>query len=553
MNGYGVKVGLSGQSGANDYNGEAAWSQNGGYTASLDMYQNKERSAAAKQLLLENAKKKTAEGKYSELSSEEKAALADYQEQQAKAAEARKKDGENVLGGLGYVFGTGRDTLLGDLFGVGVDGDSGRLGELAQKAMNLAKGKGWNTDAELAINQEIANIERQLAGDGETIQLAEAGKTTVIGVGRARAEKRLSDLKKVKVGNYLGGSMDSTTSWSDQGESYEGKFKIEKQSIQGYGRSEKEINSWRLVEDTTTGVKSNQILNTDSGEWETLNHGDVIMTDVSGKVSIIPKDKIADYVKANNVKDAIVTVGGINQNGLEAIKMAQGTGKTINRASAKGSANVITAQFQIFNDGSVTSAADGGNNPSHLQGMFDVDKPTVQKTLASIIEAGGFDEGGSIIGHSAGGYNVAAALADYKGTPLKASVYTFGSAHGTSYSGKVANWTDAYNSDLISELGRNGWGLPKLEGGSQNYSAFINNTTYGNITGQFNTGSNPNYIKRGNLWETSINKWESMGDHLFHESYMNGFEKIYKLNPGQKNRTPYYYRMYGSPDYPNQA
>ena len=52
-----------------------------------------------KQALLETAKKKAAEGNYSQLTAAEKAVLNEDQEQKAKAAEARKKEGENVLGG----------------------------------------------------------------------------------------------------------------------------------------------------------------------------------------------------------------------------------------------------------------------------------------------------------------------------------------------------------------------------------------------------------------------------------------------------------------------
>ncbi len=119
-NGYGVTFSTQGQNGVFDNTGNISWSQNGGFNSSYEMTLNYDRllleglTQAQKQKIADEAKLKNP----TMLSDLEKAAL--REEAEAKAAEARAKETSNVLLALGYVFGIGKDTLLGDLFGIGV-------------------------------------------------------------------------------------------------------------------------------------------------------------------------------------------------------------------------------------------------------------------------------------------------------------------------------------------------------------------------------------------------------------------------------------------------
>lgn len=99
-NGYGGRIGVSGQDGNNNYQGSVAWSQKGGFASSYEMSYDWDRATANEARILNDAQKKIKEGKYNELTAEEKAVVAKVAEQKAKEAEARKKEQENVVEGV---------------------------------------------------------------------------------------------------------------------------------------------------------------------------------------------------------------------------------------------------------------------------------------------------------------------------------------------------------------------------------------------------------------------------------------------------------------------
>ncbi|MDF3819142.1 hypothetical protein P3G55_04495 [Leptospira sp. 96542] len=168
-----------------------------------------------------------------------------------------------------------------------------------------------------------------------------------------------------------------------------------------------------------------------------LAHGDAMVVGADGRLEVVKQKDLAKYIADRNITDAIVTVNGKENTGIDAAMMLQGSAATINDQVAQTGRPV--AQIHIFNDMQVAPTPTG-NNTIGLQ------KPDVQNSLQILINSGAFSSGGSIIGHSEGAFNISAVIGrldskDY----INASIYLFGGAHSFSYPDRVNGWNDFYN------------------------------------------------------------------------------------------------------------
>ncbi|TGL09161.1 TIGR04388 family protein [Leptospira bouyouniensis] len=195
----------------------------------------------------------------------------------------------------------------------------------------------------------------------------------------------------------------------------------------------------------------------DPADWVTLNHGDAITSDPEGRLRVIPQGKIEEYITKNNIHNAQVTVNGMDNQGLDAIQMYQATTAIRNQESPR---EAVIPTFHIFKDDNLANNAkdvvQGSYNPA-TNGYFG--SQSVIESIQKFISAGAFTEGGTLIGHSAGAFNVARAIS--AGLKSKAidleklenlNVQTYGGVHDMILNSVVNSWIDTYNSKDVADL-----------------------------------------------------------------------------------------------------
>ncbi|MDX1957409.1 MAG: hypothetical protein SFU98_02495 [Leptospiraceae bacterium] len=274
-----------------------------------------------------------------------------------------------------------------------------------------------------------------------------------------------------------------------------------------------------------------------------LNHGDAITSDPSGRIKIIPSDRIADYIKENNITNAQVNVNGMDNNALDAVQAFQTTTAFRNQAAmGVGDAENLARQetklkdleksklqmeerisylskqnrltpsnehdlryaktrveelkvqlerekanleklkagpnptkafvptFHIFKDTTFKDDPNDGfdTNTTIPGGYFGSHK--VVDSINQFIGSGAFKDGGTLTGHSAGGFNIGRAIKQYKKVKnivtekkipsdkitdeniQNLQVATFGGVHDRIPSSGLGGWTDLYNASDVARL-----------------------------------------------------------------------------------------------------
>ncbi|MCC5814332.1 MAG: hypothetical protein JJT78_06215, partial [Leptospira sp.] len=448
------------------FNGQASWNQNSGFQSQLDM--------------------KFDRVKMLELLGESWDYLTDVAQG---FTDSMMNAWDDVLNGVGYVFGCrDEESLLNDLFG---HSDEYKMNKLE------------------AIDKQIADIDKMLESSDLIADAKNSNKynTTDKKALQAMKERYLQFRDQIEKNSYFGADepSDDNLGWKRNSSLLFSNKEVAKDQTQFLPNGEKNEYEERNI----NGMKHFYV------NGKELSHGDVIVTATNGKLTIVKKENIAEYIKENGITDAFVSVNGRKQDGMDAIKMAQSYALSVNEKSVQSGKPVM--QFHIFNDEQISSEMDNGSDTGIIDGWIkDRDKPTVQKTLPSIIEAGAFSTGGTIVGHSAGGYNVAKTLEnwDYQ---IEADVFTFGSVHGVSNSQVVNSWKDLYNPfDSYSSIGRdNLFSDPIVTGSAPLKYKILKNRENAN-------------------WRYKPGVPMDTAPHLFIDSYWDGFNQFYQPNSNRK-------------------
>ncbi|AVV79218.1 Uncharacterized protein XB15_01440 [Leptospira santarosai] len=177
---------------------------------------------------------------------------------------------------------------------------------------------------------------------------------------------------------------------------------------------------------------------------------------------------------------------------LDATQMFQSIARHTNITDA--SQGQSGAVIHIFRDQKVSNAISPNLNDR-----------SVSSSLTSIINAGGFNTGGTIVGHSAGGRTIQNGIMNAgKLSTINADVITFGGANNTSFNDKVKTWTDImHRQDLVTGPV---WG-------SKAYDASIGNYQ----------------MIRTNFQNVNDKDWKT---HSFLGTYNEEFLQYYKNNRG---------------------
>jgi hypothetical protein len=309
---------------------------------------------------------------------------------------------------------------------------------------------------------------------------------------------------------------NSDGTYSSKGYKNKSVIRIEKNG--DYTRTFFDSEKNKFVENL--GKRINRIKSLTINDKE-IKHGGLIVRSngKEGKMDVVDKENITEYIKKNGIKNAIVSTNGVNNTGTDAVGML----RTV--TSVTGNKNA----FHLYNDAQVF---EGKDKDSKLGSLGNRDKPTVQESLRNMIKAGAFSVGGSLICHSAGGNTcgISVLTAD---TPTNANVYTFGGVQNTSGNKFTNSWIDVYNSgDEIAEIGGVDRGRldskpptpPKYDRDKKNYLLYNNS----NSSTVIPTGNNPT---KPNLegWKT-----EGLVQHNFQNSYLPAFQQLYQNNLGVK-------------------
>ncbi|WP_165784087.1 polymorphic toxin-type HINT domain-containing protein [Leptospira levettii] len=225
-----------------------------------------------------------------------------------------------------------------------------------------------------------------------------------------------------------------------------------------------------------------------------VKHGDAYIEGPDGKIQVLKQNDISTYIEENGISDAFISINGRKNTGSDAALFFKGVKGVVKDAGLKNKT------FHIFNDEKVSSGKDGGSDA-----IGDRDKPSVQRTLTSMIDMGAVSGGGFIVGHSAGGYNLEQGVLRSRRDITKAKVLTFGGAHGQAINSRVKSWTDFYNKgDVVRNLGygRLGDGNVPRDSEQNNYRL----------------------IENQNNWSKDANE-----NHNFRKSYINALKECLNL------------------------
>jgi hypothetical protein len=246
---------------------------------------------------------------------------------------------------------------------------------------------------------------------------------------RSIKARELEELRILKSRNYFG---------------FEGTAGTDDSASLGWSRVDKNSllsDDKRFEQNLSNGVTNKYETIEHDGETsfyinnKKLNHGDGIVVGADGRLEVVSQSKLAEYVRDRGITDASVTTNGIDNNGLDAIMMAQASALVVNDRAAQ--AGRVITQIHIFNDDNISGSP---NVP------LDFDKPDVQNSLRILIQAGAFSTGGAIIGHSAGAHNISAVIGQLREEDkINATIYTVGGVHTAAYPDRVNGWNDYYN------------------------------------------------------------------------------------------------------------
>jgi hypothetical protein len=441
--GWGASISHSGTSNnggpVKSFNGQASWNQNSGFQSQLDMKFDRVRML---ELLGESW---------------------DYLTDVAQGfTDSMMNAWDDVVSGAGYVFG-GRDreggSLMNDLFG---HSDEYKMKQLE------------------AIDKQIADIDKMLESSDLIADAKNSNKynTTDKKALQAMKERYLQFRDQIEKNSYFGIDFvsDDNLGWKRNSSLLFSNKEVAKDQTQFLPNGEKNEYEERNI----NGMKHFYV------NGKELSHGDVIVTATNGKLTIVKKENIAEYIKENGITDAFVSVNGRKQDGMDAIKMAQSYALSVNEKSVQSGKPVM--QFHIFNDEQISSEMDNGSDTGIIDGWIkDRDKPTVQKTLENW---------------------------DY---PIQADVFTFGSVHDVSNSKVVNSWKDLYNPfDSYSSLGRdNLFSDPIVTDSAPLKYEILKNRENAN-------------------WRYEPGVPMDTGPHLFIDSYWDGFNQFYQPNSNRR-------------------
>ncbi|TGL25286.1 hypothetical protein EHQ47_04965, partial [Leptospira bourretii] len=189
-----------------------------------------------------------------------------------------------------------------------------------------------------------------------------------------------------------------------------------------------------------------------------MEHGDGMVMDKKGKLQVIKKSELGKYISDNKITEAVASTNGIGNSGLDAAQMYQSITGHVNRQDVLAGGK-IGATIHLFRDRKVSNVK-----------TWNLDDSVISSSLTTLIDAGAFEKGGTILGHSAGGRTIENGVSNAAITSkINADVFTFGGANKNAINVRVKSWTDImHKNDKVTGPA---WGTKTSDNSKDNYKA----------------------------------------------------------------------------------